>query len=133
MEKTGLHHVTLAGLEKRYDEVLKILKRKTASTIASISAKSAELTARKLRQLDESPDELRKVSVKDLSLSTAILLDKARLLQGEATAVVEHRPALTFESYQQSIREMQEARTIELERDVTPSTTDEGTAKEETP
>jgi len=100
-------------------------------------SKGSGLTAKKLLQLEESPDELRKTSVRDLSIASGVLIDKSRLLQNESTSVVEVRSSFTFEDFNASVRakqaecrERQEARTIDLERDVTPSATDEGTADE---
>ncbi|MDA0768252.1 MAG: hypothetical protein O3A92_15695 [Verrucomicrobia bacterium] len=105
--KTGLHHVTLQGLEDRHREVLKVLRRRTANATAATAAKAVELTARKLQLLDDDPEALAKTGIKDVCLSAAILIDKARLLAGEATEVHEIRRAFSFEEYREFLRKAQ--------------------------
>jgi len=90
------HHGTLemrrAGLGKR---------------IANLSNGLANLLEKKIDQLEDDPDELAKTSLKDITLSMGIALDKAAMLSGMPTAVIEHRSGPTIED---AMKEIQAAR-----------------------
>jgi hypothetical protein len=106
-ERTGIHHVTLKGLEERHRDVLTLLKRRAAVAVALTAAKAVELTSRKLKQLDDDPEALAKTGIKDISLSAAILIDKARLLASEPTSIIENRNSPSREEYREFLRKAQ--------------------------
>ena len=117
-EATGLAKNTVRALEQRNAEALGLLKHRATIKAATLADKALEVVGLKLKQLHDDPEALKASSLKDASLSAAILTDKALLLSGQATEIHDHRAPFTFEEYQQTIRDARarlKAKAIDVE------------------
>lgn len=97
-----LHHGTL-----------ELRRAGLAARMTNLSGGLMRILEQKVDQLEDDPEKLSATSLKDITLSIGISLDKAAMLSGMPTTVIEHRTGPTIEDAQ---REIQAARDRLAER-----------------
>jgi hypothetical protein len=95
-EISGLDRGTISKLAWRHSETLESRKREMARGYAMAAEQYKDLLVQKAEQLEDNPEELAKISPDKIALAMAIATDKATMLSGMPTAVVEHRKGATL-------------------------------------
>jgi hypothetical protein len=91
-EATGLAWVALAGLKVRHSGAMEKRRQQLANDGFLQVEKLRAISERKMDMLMEDEDSLKKMNIKDLILSQAIMQDKAFAAIGEGSkVVVEHK------------------------------------------
>ena len=91
-EATGLRWEALAGLRARHAGAIEKRRQQLANDGFLQVEKLRAISERKMDQLMEDEDSLKKMNIKDLILSQAIMQDKAFAAIGEGSkVVVEHK------------------------------------------
>jgi hypothetical protein len=123
-EETGLTFNQVASLKARHNQTVEVRRQVLAKDGFEMAEKLRLLTNRKLEMMAEDDDQLKKASLKDLTLSYAIAQDKAFSAMGEATKVVEVRAGKpTLEDARKAIEEAREA----LQKEAIPVEANENT------
>lgn len=101
--ETGLSTHTVQNLKWRHKETLESRRKELARTYGIAAEATVALAFKKVEMLEDDDALLAQTSLKDIALSGAILTDKAVLLSGMATTVIEHRSGPSIEDAQAAI------------------------------
>lgn len=122
--ETGLGLAAIASLRARHEMVLEE-RRKQLATDGYAQAEMLRLLAmKKMEQLAEDPEALKKVNIRDLVISGAITQDKVFAALGEASrVVVEHKgKGVSLDDAVKAIEEARaKVRAASVEVNVTPA------------
>jgi predicted transcriptional regulator len=113
---TGVSVSGVQSIIKRHPEVIAEIQESTGRMAVTNTHLSFEVYAQKMRTLRDDPEQLAKVSPKDLAIAAGVMVDKAQLLQGKATSIHENLNEPTFADAQALIRQAQ-GRVIDVEED----------------
>jgi hypothetical protein len=93
----GVSGATIARMRLAHREALNERKMQAARDAEYMAERYRLLADERVEQLENDPEQLKKVNPKDLALGYGILTDKSAQLRGDATAVVEHKKGYSLE------------------------------------
>lgn len=102
-KRTGVCANTQRRILRQHPEVVEKLQKLAATEHMILAERYLEMQHKKLDQIDEDEEELKKVSLRDLAIGGAINVDKSLGLSGKAAMIIEHRKGLTIEDAQAAI------------------------------
>ena len=101
----GVSVCTMSTMKWRYLPSIEAAQKQMAVAAGRNADKYLALSEKRADQLEADPEALKKVNPKDLAVTAAIHADKMVALSGGATAVVEHRRALSLEDAKKMIED----------------------------
>jgi hypothetical protein len=115
--ETGIGYQAISKLRVRHEDAIAVRRHQAADEAEQLTDTYREVLRRKADMLLGDEGALGKLNPKDAALTIGILTDKAASLRGEATAVVEHRKAISLEdaqAYIDSIKNKTQEESIDI-------------------
>jgi len=106
-DATGTSFEQQIRLYRTHGDTIHELHKEIAMTAGQVAKLSMEMLTEKLQQINNNPDQMREVQIRDIALVTGIAVDKSIAANTGGVTVIEHRSGPSIDdamAYQEGLR-----------------------------